>query len=131
MKCSLHQCKNTNFEAEQFYCGYKNYNKNIIDSVPWHSSQRTLSLVLLSEGKFCSGCESMLKSSSSSINEKTRWDTNGTNGPDTGPNSISVFLDWWTMEGNYSKYRGGKDQNDKTKESYWQCYPKGLMIKEF
>jgi hypothetical protein len=33
---------------------------------------------------------------------------------------MSVLLDWWTTEGNYSKYRGGKDQIGKTKEAHWQ-----------
>jgi hypothetical protein len=46
---------------------------------------------------------------------------------------MSVLLDWWTVEGNYSKYRGGKDQTGKTKETFWQMLlqlikEKGILV---
>ncbi len=45
---------------------------------------------------------SVLKEFSNTVNEKTRWDAGGPNGPDTEPNSMPMLLDWWTTEGNYS-----------------------------
>ena len=47
------------------------------------------------------------------------WDGDGPNGPDMKPNSISILLEWWTTEGNYSCYRGGKNHSGKSKESHW------------
>jgi len=35
-------------------------------------------------------------------------------------NSMSVLLGWWTTEGNYSKYHGGKDHGGQSKDVYWQ-----------
>jgi hypothetical protein len=65
--------------------------------------------------------------------EKTRWDADGLNGPDTEPNSISALIGWWTTKGNYSKYRGGKDHSGQSKEVYRQILPqrikkKGILV---
>jgi hypothetical protein len=54
----------------------------------------------------------------------TRWDSDGTNGPNTVRNSETILLDWWTTGDNWSKYRGGKGDNGKTgitkKEQTWK-----------
>lgn len=54
---------------------------------------------------------SAMKATNSFITEKSRWDADGPNGPDTEPYSILVSLCWWTTEGNYSKYQGIKDHS--------------------
>jgi hypothetical protein len=35
-----------------------------------------------------------------------KWDSDGKNGPDDPNTSIRILLDWWTTEGNYSKFCG-------------------------
>jgi hypothetical protein len=54
----MHQCKNANFEAEQFHCRYKDCSKKYhrFCSMAFISKN---SLALLPEDKFCCGCESM------------------------------------------------------------------------
>ena len=120
-KCSLRQCKNTDARAELLSCSYKDCEKRI------HKPCFMAFLVKnqlppLPDDKFCCGVKAhhsgVLNNSSLNVTEKTRWDADGPNGPDTEPNSMSVLLHWWTTEGNYSKYRGGKDQTGKTKEAY-------------
>ena len=56
---------------------------------------------------------------SNGVDPRVRWDADGPNGPDTEPNSLSVLLKWWAMEGNYAKYRGGKTNAGKSKEAFW------------
>jgi hypothetical protein len=60
-------------------------------------------LSLLPDDKFCCGVKarhsSVLKAVANLVNEKTRWDVVGPNGPDTEPNSMSLLLGWWTTEG--------------------------------
>jgi hypothetical protein len=131
IKCSLRQCKNTNAEAEQFWCGYKDCDKKIHRPC-FQAFLSKNSLAFLPENKYCCGVKahhaSVLKASINAVTEKTRWDADGPNGPNTEPNSMSILLSWWTTEGNYSKYRGGKDQSGKTKEAYWQMLSQ--MIKD-
>jgi hypothetical protein len=48
---------------------------------------------------------------------------------------MSVLLDWWTFEGNYSKYRGGKYKTGKTRETFWQMLSqlikeKGILVEQ-
>ncbi len=91
----------------------------------------------LPDDKFCCGVKahhsSVLKAVANPVNEKTRWDADGPNGPETEPNSMSLLLGWWSTEGNYCKSRGGKDQTGKTKEAYWQMLSqlikdKGILV---
>jgi hypothetical protein len=123
LKCSLRQCKNTDKEAELFTCSYVTCDKKIHKPC-FMAILAKNNLPPLPEDKYCCGVKAhhtgVLKNSSTNVNEKTRWDADGPNGPDTEPNSMSVLLDWWTTEGNYSKYRGGNDQKGKTKEAPWQ-----------
>jgi hypothetical protein len=44
-----------------------------------------------------------------------RWDMDGPGGGNTVPNSMWVILDWWTCEGKYSKYHGGKNHGGRNK----------------
>jgi hypothetical protein len=105
LKCSLRQCKNTNLEAQQFHCEYKKCDKKNHRSCHIAFISKN-SLALLPEERFCCGVKahhaSVLKEFSNTVNEKTRWDAGGPNGPDTEPNSMPMLLDWWTTEGNYS-----------------------------
>jgi hypothetical protein len=86
----------------------------------------------LPDDKFCCDVKahqsSVLKAAANPVNETMRWDADGPNGPDTEPKSMSILLGWWSTEGNYSKYRGGKDQTGKTKQTYWQMLSQ--IIKE-
>jgi hypothetical protein len=131
LKCSLRQCKNTDAAAPQFSCGFKDCGKTIHRPCYMAFIAKN-SLSVLPDDKFCCGVKahhsSVLKAAANPVNEKTRWDADGPNGPDTEPNSMSILLDWWSTEGNYSKYRGGKDQTGKTKETYWQMLSQ--LIKE-
>ena len=56
--------------------------------------------------------------------DRVRWDSDGPNGPNTEPNSISTLLDWWTTGNNYILYHGGKTESGKTvsttKKQVWQ-----------
>jgi len=131
LKCSLRQCKNTDAAALQFTCGFKDCGKTIHRPCYMAFIAKN-NLLVLPDEKFCCGVKahhsSVLKAAANPVNEKTRWDADGPNGPDTEPSSMSVLLDWWTVEGNYSKYRGGKDQTGKTKETFWQMLSQ--LIKE-
>jgi hypothetical protein len=55
-------------------------------------------LLLLPHDKFCCGVKahhsSVLKAVAIHVNEKTRWDSDGPNGPDTEPNPMSLLLGW-------------------------------------
>ena len=136
LKCSLRQCKNTDAAAPQFSCGFKDCEKKIHRPCFMAFIAKN-NLSPLPDDKFCCGVKahhsSVLKAAANPVNEKTRWDADGPNGPDTEPNSMSLLLGWWTTEGNYSKYRGGKDQTGKTKEAYWQMLSqlikdKGILV---
>jgi hypothetical protein len=138
LKCSLRQCKNTNAAALQFTCGFKDCGKTIHRPCYMAFIAKN-NLLVLPDEKFCCGVKahhsSVLKAAANPVNEKTRWDADGPNGPDTEPSSMSVLVDWWTVEGNYSKYRGGKGQTGKTKETFWQMLSqlikeKGILVKQ-
>ncbi len=133
LKCSLRQCKNMDAAAPQFSCGFKDCEKKI--HRPCFMAFITKNgLSPLPDDKFCCGVKAhhsgVLKAVANPVNEKTRWDVDGTNGPDTEPNSMSLLLGWWSTEGNYCKYRGGKDQTGKTKEAYWQMLSQLIKDKE-
>jgi hypothetical protein len=57
-----------------------------------------IQLFLLQKGKFCSGMKAChigkLKTSSNNVIDKTHWDADGPNGPDTDLNSMSILLAW-------------------------------------
>jgi hypothetical protein len=131
LKCSLRQCKNTYAAALQFTCGFKDCGKTIHRPCYMAFIAKN-NLSVLPDDKFCCGVKahhsSVLKAAANLVNEKTRWDADRPNGPDTEPLSMSVLLDWWTVEGNYSKYWGGKDQTGKTKFTFWQMLSQ--LIKE-
>jgi hypothetical protein len=68
----------------------------------------------LKEGVICCATVRCCTKFMSSGAERTRWDSDGPNGPDTLPNSQSILLDWWTNGENYHLYRGGTDCDGKT-----------------
>ena len=47
--------------------------------------------------------------------ESLTWYNDGEKGPQDTNTSISMLFNWWTTHGNYSKYRGGTENNGKTK----------------
>jgi hypothetical protein len=136
LKCSLRQCKNTDAAAPQFSSGFKDCGKTIHRPCYMTFIAKN-NLSVLPDDKFCCGVKahhsSVLKAAANPVNEKTRWDADGPNGPDTELNSTSISLGWWSTEGIYSKYRGGKDQTGKMKETYWQMLSqlikdKGILV---
>ena len=46
------------------------------------------------------------------------WDKDGEDGPDDPNNSLSILLSWLLQEGNYSRYRGGKNNNGTRKLAF-------------
>ena len=44
---------------------------------------------------------------------KSNWDCDGKNGPDDPKTSVQILLDWWTTEGNYSKFCGKNNNGIK------------------
>ncbi len=116
LKCSLQQYKNNDAAAQQFSCGFKDCENTVHQ--PCYMAFITSYIFL------CYQMPSFVVEwkhiTLVQWNKKTRWDADGPNGPDTKPNSMSILLDWWSTEGNKSKYsKGGKDQTGKTKEAYW------------
>lgn len=45
-----------------------------------------------------------------------KWDSDGKNGPEDRHTSIRILLDWWTTEGNYSKFCGKHNEGIKKKQ---------------
>lgn len=45
-----------------------------------------------------------------------KWDSDGKNGPEDTHTSMRILLDWWTTEGNYSKFCGKHNDGIKKKE---------------
>jgi hypothetical protein len=138
LKCSLRQCKNTDAAALQFTWGFKDCGKTIHRPC-YVTFIAKNNLSVLPDDKFCCHVKahhsSVLKAAANPVNEKTRWDADGPNGPGTEPLSMSVLLDWWTFEGNYSKYRGGKYKTGKTRETFWQMLSqlikeKGILVEQ-
>ena len=56
------------------------------------------------------------RQSTKDSNAKLPWDEDGKCGRDDPKCSLSVLLDWWRMEGNYSKYRGDGNKGVKKRE---------------
>ena len=48
---------------------------------------------------------------------KGNWDCDGKNGPDDPKTSVKILIDWWTTEGNYSKFCG-KNNNGIKKSQF-------------
>ena len=44
---------------------------------------------------------------------KGNWDCDGKNGPDDPKTSVQILIDWWTTEGNYSKFCGKNNNGIK------------------
>jgi hypothetical protein len=45
-----------------------------------------------------------------------KWDSDGKNGPEDTHTSMRILMDWWTTEGNYSKFCGKHNDGIKKKE---------------
>jgi hypothetical protein len=45
-----------------------------------------------------------------------KWDSDGKNGPEDTHTSMRILLDWWTIEGNYSKFCGKHNDGVKKKQ---------------
>ncbi len=128
VQCQQKQLTMPNFTSAP----YANVSTLILLHIKSHAATRTLgkihwpcfmdflvknNLQPLPDDKFCCGIKahylSLLKATKS-VNKYTQWD----NGPETELNSMSVLLNWWSTDGNYAEYRGGKDQSSKTKEMH-------------
>ena len=119
-KCSYRQCKGSSAAFNQ--CSVAKCGKMIHEAC---LQDYLLKLVLdpLPPGVFSCGTKvhylKVQKTNQVLDPAGTRWNADGPSGPDTVPNSLSVLLSWWTTEGNYNQYRGGKNQAGKSKEAYW------------
>jgi hypothetical protein len=79
---------------------------------------RKYNLEALESGAVCTKkCyDKFLKDSRSAEDSRGSWHNDGKKGPDDPRTSMSILLEWWLTEGNYSKYCGKNNGGVKKKE---------------
>lgn len=115
VQCPYKKCNNQSASKEQLPCASEKCSKKTHVSCFHHYLSTSKFNFKVWDDFFCCATKACCSEFwVGSQGPTTGWDLDGTDGPNTAPNSETVLLDWLTTGENWSLNHGGKGSNSKT-----------------